>query len=118
MMTLEIFPPMKCAALICAVLSASASYAAESCEAPTRIEDVVSSSATALEPQRFLEISAKLVTAEILRRLGPAAREIGSGLIVLEWDVTDGSVFVVSASDLCATPYRVGFSKRKTMVVQ
>jgi len=45
--------------------------------------------------------------SKILKRLGPAAREIGSGLIILQWDVSDGRVFAVSTGDLCAKPHQV-----------
>ena len=46
-----------------------------------------------------------------LAKLGPAARDVGSGLYVLEWDVTDGRVFSVSAAS-CGKPYNVGFRER------
>lgn len=105
---------MKPILLVICVLAASGVCAAPECEVPADIEAVVSRKSTALEPSRFAGISAQLVTAEILRRLGPAARDIGSGLIILQWDVTDGRVFTVSASGLCDKPLHVGFGKRTT----
>jgi len=46
----------------------------------------------------------------IIGRLGPAARDIGSGLYVLEWDVTDGRKFFVSTAGLCEKPFAAGFA--------
>ncbi len=40
----------------------------------------------------------------LVRRIGPAAREVGSGVYVVEWDMRDGRVFRVSASTLCGKP--------------
>lgn len=105
---------MKPILLVICVLAASGVCAAPECEVPADIEAVVSRKSSALEPSRFSGISAQLVTAEILQRLGPAARDIGSGLIILQWDVTDGRVFTVSAAGLCDKPLHVGFGKRTT----
>ena len=64
-----------------------------------------------LPPDRFLGISSNMPTSTILKRLGPAARDVGSGLYVLQWDVTDGRVFIISTPGLCLEhPFGVGFS--------
>jgi len=46
---------------------------------------------------------------EIIGKLGPAARDIGSGLYVLQWDVTDGRVFSVSTAG--EKTFGAGFSQ-------
>lgn len=100
--------------MVICVLAASGVCAAPECEAPAGLEAMISPKSTALDPSRFSGISTELVTTEILQRLGPAARDIGSGLIILQWDVTDGRVFTVSTSGLCDKPRHVGFGKRTT----
>jgi hypothetical protein len=72
----------------------------------------VSSTAQALPPSAFSSISQFMLVEAILQKLGPAARDVGSGLHVLEWDVTDGRAFRVSASSSCGKPYSVGFGAR------
>lgn len=72
----------------------------------------VSSSAKPLPPEAFRGITHFMLVEAILEKLGPAARDIGSGLHVLEWDLTDGRVFRMSASPSCGKPYRVGFSEK------
>ncbi len=49
---------------------------------------------------------------EIVKRIGPAMRDVGSGLHVLQWDVTDGRTFFVSAPSFCGKPVGMGFRKR------
>jgi len=72
----------------------------------------VSSSAKPLSPNALDGISDLMLVEAILEKLGPAARDVGFGLHVLEWDVTDGRVFRVSASPACGKPYSVGFGER------
>ena len=62
-----------------------------------------------LDPARFVGIDRRLDTRAIVERLGPAARDVGSGLHVLEWDVRDGRRFLVSTAGACATPVATGF---------
>jgi hypothetical protein len=50
-----------------------------------------------------------MTVREILQRLGPAARDVGSGLHVLEWDVTDGRKFRISTPGACDKPLHAGF---------
>jgi len=69
----------------------------------------VSASAKPLPPAAFNGVSAEMPVAQIIRRLGPAARDAGSGLHVLEWDVTDGRSFRVSAASACGKPLAAGF---------
>jgi|GEM_PF-7000217 len=54
-----------------------------------------------LPPEKFSAISAKTMTlGEIVSILGPAQKDIGSGIYVLEWRSTDGRSFIVGAADL------------------
>ena len=54
-----------------------------------------------LPPEKFVEVSSRTMTlGEIFSILGPAQRDIGSGLHVLEWRSTDGRSFIVGATDL------------------
>lgn len=55
----------------------------------------VSPSAKALSPDQFRGIGKAMSVHSIISQLGPAARDVGSGLYVLQWDVTDGRVFFV-----------------------
>lgn len=43
----------------------------------------------------------------LVKRLGPAAREVGAGAFVVEWDMRDGRVFRVTSSTLCGKPLAV-----------
>jgi len=102
---------MKRIFLMIGALAACVVSAAPACEIPADFAAVVSRKSAALAPSRFSGISAQLVTIEILQRLGPAARDVGSGLIALQWDVTDGRVFTVSTFGLCKRPLHAGFGK-------
>ncbi|RYD14885.1 MAG: hypothetical protein EOP90_11510 [Lysobacteraceae bacterium] len=67
-----------------------------------------------LDPSRFIGIDRRLDTRTIVERLGPAARDVGSGLHVLEWEVSDGRRFLVSTVGACATPVAAGFQPHGT----
>jgi hypothetical protein len=61
-----------------------------------------------IEPGRILEDSAafarvhdKMSLHVLLEVLGPASRDIGSGLYILIWEARDGSTLRVRASSLC-----------------
>lgn len=45
----------------------------------------------------------------IIKTLGAPARDVGSGLHVLQWDVEDGRVLYVSTPDTCGKPVKTGF---------
>ena len=74
---------------------------AESCIELSKVVSVSSGllSRNAIDPLPTTESIGSLV-----RRLGPAAREVGSGVYVVEWDMRDGRVFRVSSSTLCGKP--------------
>jgi hypothetical protein len=46
---------------------------------------------------------------DIVVLLGPAARDVGSGLTILEWDSTDGRIFRVGGTSLCRAPLYARF---------
>lgn len=75
--------------------------------------DFVSDAARPLAATAFKGIDRSLLLPDIIARLGPASRQVGSGLYVLEWDVVDGRVFHVSTQDACGKPLAVGFSKAR-----
>jgi hypothetical protein len=54
--------------------------------------------------QRVQNLPPNADTRQILLTLGPAARDVGSGVFVLQWDVSNGQVFSVSTSGPCAAP--------------
>lgn len=70
---------------------------------------LTSPSVKPLPPSKFLGISKAMSMCEIISELGPAARDIGSGLYVLQWDVTDGRIFAVSTAG--EKTLGVGFSE-------
>jgi len=65
----------------------------------------------ALVPEAFNEINTSMKAEQIIKILGAPARDVGSGLHILEWDVTDGTVFSITVADMCATPVSFGFRK-------
>lgn len=71
---------------------------------------IVFADAKPLPPERFEGISKKMNFEAIIERLGPPAREVGSGLYVFQWRVTDGRVFFVSIARPCGTPTALGFA--------
>ena len=73
----------------------------------------VSAAATPLPAERFRGIDKTMSIHAIVGRLGPAARDVGSGLHVLEWDATDGRRFRVSAADACGQPMATGLVDRE-----
>lgn len=74
--------------------------------------EFVSPTAHARPARSFSGISASMSVMEIVKRIGPAMRDVGSGLHVLQWDVTDGRTFFVSAPSFCGKPVGMGFRKR------
>ena len=73
----------------------------------------ISPSATPLPPDKFRGISKTMSVQSIIDQLDPAAQDVGSGLYVLVWEVTDGRIFFVSTSNLCGKPFNTGFKRTK-----
>jgi hypothetical protein len=71
----------------------------------------VSADAKPQPASAFKGIDRSLTIRQILDRLGPAKREVGSGLYVLQWPVSDGRVFSVSVADACSKPMAAGFMR-------
>jgi len=113
-MASDVFVPhtIRIILFVVAVLTAGAAHADKDCAAGNL--PAVSPTAKALLPAQFAGITSDMPTVAILKRLGPAARDIGSGLFVLEWDVTDGRTFVISTAGTCEEkPFSVGFRHAK-----
>ena len=75
-------------------------------------DSFVSASATPLPAHRFRAIDARMTIRAIVAQLGPAARDVGSGLHVLEWDTVDGRRFLVSVTDGCSQPMAMNLGDR------
>lgn len=98
-------PPMHIIFLIAILLCAGKAPAAECAWNPA----FVSAAAKPLPSSRLRGIDRSLPMPAIIDRLGPAARDVGSGLYVLQWEVTDGRIFSVSTASACGTPVNAGF---------
>jgi hypothetical protein len=57
----------------------------------------------------FKGVDRQMKLPEIVAKLGPAQRDVGSGLHVLQWPVADGRWFSVSVPDTCSEPMAAGF---------
>lgn len=55
------------------------------------------------------EITRAMSVRVIIKTLGAPARDIGSGLHVLQWDLDDGRIFYISTPDTCGKPVKTGF---------
>jgi hypothetical protein len=60
--------------------------------------------------ERFAGIDATWTLNAVFERLGPARRELGSGLYIFDWEAEDGRVFVVSSSSRCGVVRQAGFA--------
>jgi hypothetical protein len=72
-------------------------------------ERFVSAKVKPLPASAFAGIDRSLTIAQIVAKLGPAKRDVGSGLYVLQWPVADGRWFSVSVADACSKPAAAGF---------
>ncbi len=94
------------------LLATSSAIASQACAWP---QPLVSSQAKAVSLKSIQSLPAQLTGAEIVRRLGPAHRDVGSGVYVLQWEVANGQVFLVSVASACALPLHTGLvAKGKT----
>jgi hypothetical protein len=83
-----------------ALASASPALAELSCDT-AKHADVISSKSIPPTQENIDAIRDGMSMWEIVKLLGPAARNIGSGLFVLAWDSTNGRVFIVGGTSLC-----------------
>jgi hypothetical protein len=100
------------AVLLSALFAGALAVADTPCQAPGNMADLISSKSKPLPPARFSKITNKMTVTEILSRLGPAARDRGSGVYVFEWDTTDGRTFRLSFAGLCDRPFGFGFAPK------
>ena len=75
--------------------------------------EYISAAATPKDEKFFEKISRDMTLKKIIQTLGPALRDVGSGLHVLEWNVSDGRVFRVSVASACDKPMALGFHNKK-----
>ena len=66
-----------------------------------------------LPASAFTGVSTSLALGDVIARLGPAQSDVGSGVYVLAWPVSDGRLFYVSTAHLREQerPLSVGFSR-------
>jgi len=83
--------------------------AVAACTGLKDMSELVSAKAAPQAPAAFEAIRSDMTLRQILEHLGPAARDVGSGLYVLEWKSTDGRTFRANGPSLCAPPFRAAF---------
>jgi len=83
-------------------------HAASACDSANHSE-IISPQAGRLAPASFEAVHLEMTMWEILKLLGPAQREIGSGLMILGWESTDGRVFLVGGTSMCKPPLYARF---------
>ncbi len=69
----------------------------------------VAARAVTVSPTRLRDITPSMSIARIVAVLGPAARDVGSGVHVLQWDTLDGRVYSISTVGACSKPVSMGF---------
>jgi len=65
----------------------------------------------ALAPTTFSAVRLDMTMWEIIELLGPAQRELGSGLMIFGWESTDGRLFLVGGSSMCERPIYARFEQ-------
>jgi hypothetical protein len=89
-----------CALTMVALAMASPALAELACDTAKHV-DVISGKSAPLTQEKIGAIRKGMSMWEIVKILGPAARNIGSGLFVLEWEDTNGRFFIVGGTSLC-----------------
>jgi hypothetical protein len=92
------------------------------CTSPTSTQTsqhrhkLVDGSSKPLSPESFREITINSTLDEVLKQLGPAKRDGGSGLTYLIWECTDGRFFWIGFSQLdCSSkPLTADFTTKGT----
>jgi hypothetical protein len=90
--------------IVCSSIAAAQPSAAPTCAPPPVITTPL---AKPLAASAVAKLAADASIAELVKALGPAARDVGSGLYIVEWDLSDGRVLRLSATGLCAKPMSV-----------
>jgi hypothetical protein len=90
--------------------SACASAAPQPCAAHDHSK-VFSPDRKPLAPATFDAVRLDMTMREIVELLGPAQRELGSGLMILGWQSSDGRLFLVGGSSMCKPPIYARFDQ-------
>jgi hypothetical protein len=69
----------------------------------------VSAKAKPQPASAFKGVDKLMLLPQIVAKIGPAQRDVGSGVHVLQWPVADGRWFSVSVADGCSKPLATGF---------
>src|SRR4051812_42256365 len=93
------------------ILYSGFAFAAEECVWKTL---PVSTAAKPVSMQAVRNLPANLTLEDIVQRLGPAVRDVGSGVHILQWEISNGQVFSVSAPGPCASPVKRTIHASKT----
>ena len=64
-----------------------------------------------LAPAAFDAVRLDMTVWEIIEVLGPAHRELGSGLMIFEWKSADGRSFRVGGTSMCKRPIYAHFAE-------
>jgi hypothetical protein len=72
---------------------------------------IVSAGAKPVPMSAIARLAPNLSLKEIAAAIGPAARDVGMGVYVLQWDVSNGQIFSVSATTACSAPLARIFKK-------
>jgi hypothetical protein len=97
-------------AMTLALSTAFPASAAQPCATPNHAE-IVSPDGGRLAPAAFEAVRLDMTMWEIVKLLGPAKSELGSGLMILGWESTDGRVFLVGGSSMCKPPLYAKFAE-------
>jgi len=65
----------------------------------------------ALAATAFNAVRLDMTMWEIIELLGPAQRELGSGLMIFGWKSADGRLFLVGGSSMCERPIYARFEQ-------
>lgn len=104
------FTFMKSAALAFAVMFLAPNvYASDACEWNAGF---VTEKSRRVTPTEVAALTKSANARDIIAKLGPAARDVGFGLYVLQWDMSDGRIFSVSTAGACQTPIAAGIKER------
>ena len=93
-----------------AVFVAVPAQPASSCDSANHSE-IISPQASRLAPATFEAVRLEMTMWEIVELLGPAQRELGSGLMILGWESTDARVFLVGGTSMCKPPLYARFDQ-------
>lgn len=97
------------AAVLLTLVFCNTAGAGSACDWPEDMTQVVSPAAEPITPDRFSAVTTDMTLRKIIDFLGPAVRDIGSGLHILEWQSTDGRLFRANGPSFCERPTHLGF---------